>query len=81
MLHIFRPEKSPESTLLSPREEQMLVLISKGYSSREASSALSISYHTGAGYLKSVYQKLQVNSRAEATVKAMEMGLINRVKP
>jgi DNA-binding NarL/FixJ family response regulator len=81
MLHIFRPQKSPEPTLLSPREEQMLVLISKGYSSREASSALSISYHTGAGYLKSVYQKLQVNSRAEATVKAMEMGLINMAKP
>ncbi len=81
MLHIFRPEKNCEPSLLSPREEQMLVLISKGYSSREASTALSISYHTGAGYLKSVYQKLQVNSRAEATVKALEMGLISLVKP
>ncbi|MCB1705205.1 MAG: response regulator transcription factor [Halioglobus sp.] len=80
MLHVFRPERSEESVSLSPREEQMLVLISKGYSSREASSALSISYHTGAGYLKSVYQKLQVNSRAEATVKAMELGLISLVK-
>ena len=81
MLHIFRPEVSPASASLSPREEQMLVLISKGYSSREASAALSISYHTGAGYLKSVYQKLRVNSRAEATVKALEMGLISLVKP
>ena len=81
MLHIFRPERSPETTLLSPREEQMLVLISKGYSSREASAALAISYHTGAGYLKSVYQKLQVNSRAEATVKAVKMGLISLVNP
>ncbi|CAA0122730.1 Transcriptional regulatory protein DegU [Halioglobus japonicus] len=81
MLHVFRPEKKHDSAMLSPREEQMLVLISKGYSSREASSSLSISYHTGAGYLKSVYQKLQVNSRAEATVKAMEMGLIGMGKP
>jgi DNA-binding NarL/FixJ family response regulator len=81
MLHVFRPERNDDAIALSPREEQMLVLISKGYSSREASTALSISYHTGAGYLKSVYQKLQVNSRAEATVKAMEMGLIGRVKP
>tara|TARA_R110002073_G_scaffold48144_3_gene129633 strand:- start:15575 stop:16225 length:651 start_codon:yes stop_codon:yes gene_type:complete len=80
MLHLFRPQRNQESVSLSPREEQMLVLISKGYSSREASSALSISYHTGAGYLKSVYQKLQVNSRAEATVKAMEMGLIGLIK-
>tara|TARA_R110002049_G_scaffold134086_3_gene293490 strand:+ start:312 stop:962 length:651 start_codon:yes stop_codon:yes gene_type:complete len=81
MLQVFRPEKNHDSALLSPREEQMLVLISKGYSSREASASLSISYHTGAGYLKSVYQKLQVNSRAEATVKAMEMGLIGVAKP
>ncbi|MCB1687987.1 MAG: response regulator transcription factor [Halioglobus sp.] len=81
MLHVFRPVKDDDSVPLSPREEQMLVLISKGYSSREASSALSISAHTGAGYLKSVYQKLQVNSRAEATVKALEMGLISLVKP
>lgn len=80
MLQVFRPEKKQDSVSLSPREEQMLVLISKGYSSREASAALSISHHTGAGYLKSVYQKLQINSRAEATVKALEMGLINLVK-
>jgi DNA-binding NarL/FixJ family response regulator len=77
ILQDFRPEPTPETSPLTPRETEMLTLISKGYSSREASSQLSISYHTGAGYLKSVYQKLRVSSRAEATVKALEMGLIS----
>lgn len=77
ILEVFRPEVKSEMVPLSPREEQMLTLISQGYSSRQASSQLSISPHTGAGYLKSVYQKLQVNSRAEATLKALELGLIS----
>ncbi len=62
---------------LSPRENDILVLIANGYSVRKAAEALSISAHTAAGYLKNLYQKLQVSNRAELALKAVNMGLVN----
>lgn len=75
ILGVFRPV--PEETVrLAPREEQVLTLIARGYSVRKAGDMLGISQHTVAGYLKTIYQKLQVNSRAEATLKAVDLGLV-----
>lgn len=62
---------------LTPREKEMLALIAKGLSIKHAAKQLLISPHTAAGYLKTIYQKLQVNSRAEATQRAISMRLIN----
>ncbi len=36
-----------------------------------------MSHHTAAGYMKGMYEKLQVNGRAEAALKAIHMGLVN----
>ena len=54
---------------LSPREEEVLVLLSQGYSNKEIASRLSISTDTVSGYLKIVYKKLHVRSRAEAVAR------------
>jgi DNA-binding NarL/FixJ family response regulator len=77
VLASFRRPIIPATTPLTPREEDVLVLIAKGYSCKNAAVALGVSYYTAAGYLKSVYQKLQVNTRAEATLKAVELGIIS----
>ncbi|MDX5298143.1 MAG: response regulator transcription factor, partial [Gammaproteobacteria bacterium] len=61
---------------LTPREQDVLVLAAKGYSARQISDMLGLSPHTTAGYLKGVYRKLQVNSRAEATLAAIRLGLV-----
>lgn len=79
MLLAFRPEKDLAANL-SPREEQILSLIAKGYNVPDAANLLNISPHTAAGYLKQVYKKLQVNNRADATLKAYELGLVNSGK-
>lgn len=79
MLQAFRPE-TEDHTPLSPREEQMLSLIAKGYSVPDAADLLAISQHTAASYLKQVYKKLQVNNRADATLKAYQMGLVSIAK-
>lgn len=63
---------------LSNREKELLTLIARGLSVRDAAQKLLISYHTAASYLKDIYQKLQVHNRAEATLKAVEMGLVTR---
>jgi DNA-binding NarL/FixJ family response regulator len=82
LLAQFQPGNSAkqpheQDATLTLRETEMLTLTAKGLSVRHASELLGISYHTAAGYLKDVYRKLQVNSRAEATIKAMNLGLIN----
>lgn len=60
---------------LSRREKDTLQLLSRGYSVKECAQKLDISHHTVSGYVKEIYRKLQVNSRAEAAIKASQMGL------
>ncbi|EWH09345.1 LuxR family two component transcriptional regulator [Catenovulum agarivorans DS-2] len=76
LLEQFHPNKE-EQIVLTQRETDMLTLAAKGLSVKHAAELLGISYNTAAGYLKEVYRKLQVNTRAEATIKAINLGLIN----
>ncbi len=61
---------------LTARESEVLRLIAKGLSVAEVATLLALSRHTVAGYLKDIYRKLSVGSRAEATLEAMRRGLI-----
>lgn len=54
---------------LSERESEVLGLLSKGFSNKEISTRLAISYDTVRTHLKSVYEKLHVRSRTEAAAK------------
>jgi len=67
--------EKPESCL-SKREEEVLTLAAKGYKTKEISKMLEISLNTSAGYLKSIYRKLNISSRAEATLEATKLGLV-----
>lgn len=61
---------------LTPREQEVLCLISKGYTLNEVAELLKLSPHTINGYTKALYRKLEINSRAEATLEAARRGLI-----
>lgn len=74
ILDTFRP--ASEAERLSPREEDVLLLLAKGYSNREAASVLQLTPNTIAGYIKNIYRKLQINNRAEATAQAIRLGLL-----
>lgn len=74
ILQTFRP--SAQESDLTPREHELLGLVARGYSVQRAAGELGITYNTAASYLKNVYQKLEVNSRAEATRKAIQLGLV-----
>jgi DNA-binding NarL/FixJ family response regulator len=74
ILQSFRP--SSKECDLSSREQALLGLVARGYSVSRAATELGITYNTAASYLKSVYQKLEVSSRAEATRKAIQLGLV-----
>ncbi|MCK0155436.1 response regulator transcription factor [Alcanivorax sp. S6407] len=79
LLEQFHPLEGEQEVSLTRREREMLTLIAKGLSIRHAAEKLGISHHTAAGYMKGVYEKLQVNTRAEATLKAIHLGLVNPV--
>ncbi len=63
-------------TTLSKRETEILMLIAKGLSRGEAAAALGIGVRIIATHVGSIYSKLDISSRAEATVEAIRMGLI-----
>jgi DNA-binding NarL/FixJ family response regulator len=62
---------------LSPREQEVLELISRGFSYAEISRLKSISVHTVQTHIKSLYRKLAVNSKSEAVYEATKMGLLH----
>jgi len=64
----------PES--LTDRQAHILKLVSQGFSSREISEKLSVSYYTVTTHIKNIYGKLQVNSRTEALYEAGKLGLL-----
>ena len=66
----------PELEQLTAREREVLVLLSKGCRLPELAERLQISRHTVSDHLKSIYRKLNVNSRAEAALEAARLGLV-----
>ncbi len=68
-----RKAKSQEKIVgLSAREEEILILLTKGYSNKLIADQLNLSIDTVCSHLKHVYQKLHVNSRTEAVVRYMQ---------
>lgn len=63
-------------TLLSPRENEVLILVSKGYTSKEIAEMLDLSYHTIREYISNIYKKLSVQNRTQAVYEATQMGLL-----
>jgi len=54
---------------LSAREEEVLVLLSRGFSNKEIAEKLGLSIETVSTYLKQTYRKMHVRSRTEAVAR------------
>jgi DNA-binding NarL/FixJ family response regulator len=54
---------------LSPRENEILTLLTRGYRSKEAADELGISVQTVNTHLRNIYEKLHVRSRSEAVAR------------
>jgi DNA-binding NarL/FixJ family response regulator len=67
-----RPAKAAEGEALTPREEEVLGLLAKGYITKEIGDELAISFDTVRFHLKHIYQKLHVRSRTEALLKYLK---------
>jgi DNA-binding NarL/FixJ family response regulator len=62
--------------LLSPREKEVLLLVSKGYTSKEIAKMLDLSYYTVREYVSNVYKKLSVKNKMQAVSEATLLGII-----
>lgn len=64
-----RSKGSDELRSLSQREAEVLGLIARGLSTKEVADRLSLTIETIRTYVKNIYEKMHVHSRAEAVAK------------
>ena len=65
-----RPPANPRNEArLSPREIEVLGLLSRGLSNKEIADQLGLSVETVHSYLKTIYEKLHVRCRTEAVIR------------
>jgi DNA-binding NarL/FixJ family response regulator len=60
------PAPAPGTETLTPREREVLDLLSKGYLYKEIAEALHVAYDTVHSHVRKIYEKLQVNTRTRA---------------
>jgi DNA-binding NarL/FixJ family response regulator len=61
---------------LAPRERELLRCLVDGLTNKEIASRLDLSIHTITGYLRSLFTKLNVHSRAAAVARALKDRLV-----
>ena len=61
---------------LSPRERQVLQLVADGYENKQVAAELELSEATVKTYLRGVFERLEVSSRAEAVAVGLRLGVI-----
>lgn len=81
LLGFLRAEPEPMAAInpenrLSQRETELLQAFAKGESYKQAARTLGISPHTVGTHVKSIYRKLEVNSRSEAIREAFRSGQV-----
>ena len=54
---------------LSPREQEVLDHLSRGFLYKEIAEKMGVSYETVHTYIRRIYEKLQVRTRTEAVAK------------
>jgi DNA-binding NarL/FixJ family response regulator len=73
------PEGRNEAPLpLTPREHEVLRLLSEGHDHVEIANRLSLSPHTARTHIRNLLRKLGVHTRLDAVLAAMDRGLVDR---
>lgn len=74
--HLSRADFREQHSNLTEREYEVLKLIADGRSNADIASTLSISEHTAKAHVCNIIQKLLVEDRTQAAVKAIREGII-----
>ena len=78
ILQHFRQTAStlPRPNVLTGRETEVLTWLGRGLTAPETARKLGLTEHTTASYVKTIYSKLNISSRAEAALEAQRRGLV-----
>ena len=76
--HMSEPDNVTPHVQLTDRENEVLLRVAKGFTLPEIGVQLNLSRHTIADYVKQIYRKLNVSSRADAALEAQRLGLFRR---
>ncbi len=79
-LQSVRPENKPTHAL-SARENEVLGLLAQGYLYKEIADVIGISLPTVNTYIRRIYEKLHVHSRAQAVAIYSDLRPRNQAKP
>jgi predicted ATPase/DNA-binding SARP family transcriptional activator/DNA-binding CsgD family transcriptional regulator len=74
---IVRPEKAQKGKqipVLTRREEEVAVLVARGFTNHQVSEELSISERTAANHVASILRKQHLHSRTQIATRAVEYG-------
>lgn len=71
------PAAGLAAPLLSPRETQVLDYITKGFTAHEIADLMTLSHFTVRTFVRRIYSKLKVTSKAEAIFEARIQGLLS----
>jgi DNA-binding NarL/FixJ family response regulator len=69
-------ENDDDQPRLSKREMAVLTALADGLSNKEIARQLRISFHTVKFHIASILEKLEVDTRTEAIVKAVQLGMV-----
>jgi DNA-binding NarL/FixJ family response regulator len=73
---ITEVKEGTEPARLSPREHEVLQLVAQGYENKQIATELEIAEATVKTYLRGIFERLDVSSRAEAVAVGLREGLI-----
>jgi DNA-binding CsgD family transcriptional regulator len=73
--------RGPAGLGLTPREQDVLILLVAGRTDREIAEALFISHRTAQGHVAHICAKLEVNTRSAAVAAALGRGLAAAQSP
>jgi DNA-binding NarL/FixJ family response regulator len=71
-----RPPAVPLVAVLSVRERDVLALVAQGYSNQDIADKLGLSAGTVGNQLTTILEKLKVENRVQAAVRATELGIV-----
>ncbi len=78
---MVRRRSGGESTALTEREHDVLMLLAEGLNAAAIGGKLYLSESTTKSHIARIYQKLGAANRAQALVTAMRIGLLSTVQP
>lgn len=70
-------QKARPQEKLSPREREVLELLTEGATNKEIASSLGISENTVKNHLKNILEKLHLQNRVQAAAYALREGLVH----